>query len=187
MNPDLLKHLGPLAALAGTWEGAEGIDIAPSDARDVERNEFRERMSFEPIGAVENHEQVLHGLRYATTAWRLGEDDPFHEEVGYWLWDAGSKQVMRCFIVPRGVAVLAGGTVEPGASSFHLAATLGSTTYGILSNPFLDREFRTVRYELEVTLRSDGSLRYEEDTLLEMPGREEPFHHTDENTLRRVD
>ncbi|MDE3243720.1 MAG: FABP family protein, partial [Nitrospirota bacterium] len=95
------KELGPLAALAGIWEGQKGDDTAPSDDRGTEQNKYRERITFEPIGSVNNHEQTLYGLRYATTAWRIGEETPFHEEVGYWLWDPKEKQVLRCFIVPR--------------------------------------------------------------------------------------
>ncbi|MCG8425545.1 MAG: heme-binding beta-barrel domain-containing protein [Proteobacteria bacterium] len=181
-----LDNLGPLAALVGVWEGEKGNDVAPSDARGTAHSKFRERMTFEPTGRVDNHEQVLYGLRYATKAWRLGADQPFHEELGYWLWDAGARQVMRCFLVPRGIAVIAGGTVEPGAKSFRLAADLGSETYGICSNKFLDKEFKTVRYELEVTVDDDGSLTYREDTQLKMKGKDELFHHTDENTLRKV-
>jgi hypothetical protein len=143
-------------------------------------------MTFAPTGLVENHEQKLYGLRYATTAWRLGEPDPFHEELGYWLWDAEAKQVLRCFMVPRGVTVIAGGTVEPRATSFDLRAEVGSETYGICSNRFLDREFRTVRYELHFEKRGDDGLYYKEDTVLLIRGQEEPFHHTDENTLTRV-
>lgn len=102
------------------------------------------------------------------------------------LWDAAAKQVLRCFIVPRGVTVLAGGTVEPGASSFQVAAEAGSDTYGICSNNFLDREFKTVRYELTVTVHGRNSLSYSEDTQLRIKGQAELFHHTDANTLRRV-
>ena len=130
----------------------EGEDVAPLDDRRTEYNKFCERMIFEPIGQVRNHEQTLYGLRYATMAWRLGENDPMHEEVGYWLWDPTAKQVLRCFIVPRGVALIAGGTVEPGASSFTLVAEASSGTYGTCSNQFLDKEFKTVRYELTVTM-----------------------------------
>ena len=87
-------ELGPLSGLEGTWEGDKGTDQAPDDDRSqVETNKFRERMTFAPTGLVENHEQKLYGLRYATTAWRLGEDEPFHEELGYWLWDAGAKAI----------------------------------------------------------------------------------------------
>jgi hypothetical protein len=107
--------------------------------------------------------------------------------LGYWLWDAQAKQVMRCFIVPRGVSIIAGGTVEPNAKSFELAADVGSETYGICSNQFLDKEFKTVRYELRVTVHDDQSFSYEEDTQLQIKGQKELFHHTDKNTLKRVE
>lgn len=186
MEHALIPHLGPLAALAGIWEGEKGEDVAPSDDRGTERNHFRERMTFDPMGPVRNHEQTLYGLRYATTVWRIGEKDPFHEELGYWLWDADAKQVLRCFIVPRGITVLAGGTVEPSAQSFPLAADVSSDTYGICSNQFLDTAFKTVRYELTVTVLGGDQFRYEEDTQLQIPGQAELFHHTDQNTLSRV-
>ncbi len=180
------ETLGPLAGLLGVWEGDKGDDTAPSDDRQTEKNFFRERLVFEPTGMVNNHEQTLYGLRYSTRAWRLGEADPFHEELGYWLWDAANKQVMRCFMVPRGVTVLAGGTAEPTATSFKLAADVGAPIYGICSNPFLDREFKTVRYELTLTIHDKMSFSYEEDTQLQIKGRPGIFHHVDKNTVRRV-
>ncbi len=182
---EYLAHLGPLAALAGIWEGTKGDDTAPSDDRGVEKNKFRERIEFVPFKPEPNHEQVLYGLRYRTMAWRSGESTPFHEELGYWLWDAKEKQVMRCFLVPRGVTVFAGGMVQPDAKAFQLEAVLGSPTYGICSNLFLDREFKTVRYVLNVTVRGDA-FSYEEDTMMQMPGRSELFHHVDKNTLKRI-
>lgn len=185
MASEEIQGLGPLGALAGVFEGEQGVDIAPSPERTPEETRFRERATFEPIGLVENHSQKLYGLRYATTAWRLGEESAFHEEVGYWLWDAEAKQVMRCFLVPRGVSVIAGGTVEPDASSFELAADVGAETYGICSNPFLDEEFKTVRYELKVTVSENG-FSYEEDTQLRVKGQSEIFHHTDANVLTRA-
>ena len=186
MNSELVRQLGPLAPLAGVWEGDKGADVAPSDDRGTERNAFRERITFEPISPVCNHEQVLYGLRYATVARRIGETDPFHEEVGYWLWDPGAQQVLRCFIVPRGVALIAGGTAEPTSTTFTLLAEAGSDTYGICSNRFLDKEFKTVRYELTVTVLDQNRFHYKEDTQLRMPGRPDLFHHTDENTLTRM-
>jgi hypothetical protein len=186
MDTTLLEHLGPLAALAGVWEGTKGDDTAPSDDRGTEKNRYRERLVLEPISPVENHEQKLYGLRYATTAWRVGESNAFHEEVGYWLWDPADRQVLRCFMVPRGVAVIAGGTVEPDAMAFTLTAECGSDTYGICSNRFLDREFKTVRYELKITVHSRDSFSYEEDSQLLLKGRSEVFHHVDANTLTRV-
>jgi hypothetical protein len=186
MNLDVVKQLGPLAVLAGVWEGDKGADVSPSDDRGTEQNQFRERITFDSIGPVRNHEQVLHGLRYSTVARRIREADPFHEEVGYWLWDPGERQVLRCFIVPRGVALIAGGTAEPTATTFTLVAEAGSGTYGICSNRFLDKEFKTVRYELTVTVLDKNRFHYKEDTQLRLPGRQDLFHHTDENTLTRV-
>ncbi len=182
-----VPELGPLAVLEGVWEGDKGADVAPDDDRtQVERNAFRERMIFEPTGLVENHEQSLYGLRYSKVAWRLGADEPFHEEVGYWLWDPNARQVMLTFNIPRGITVLAGGNAEPDAKSFRLEAEVGSEVFGICSGPFLDEEFKTVRYHIDVMIHDDGSFTYDEDTVLSIKGQEELFHHTDRNTLRRV-
>jgi hypothetical protein len=183
------QELGPLAGLSGVWEGAKGTDTAPDDdPTQKEINAYRERITFDPTGLVENHTQQIYGLRYTTTAWRIDEpDDPFHEEVGYWLWSPQDQQVMRCFIVPRGVSLIAGGTAEANARSFELAADLGSATYGICSNHFLDTEFRTVRYELKFEIVDRDTIRYWEDTQLKIKGQDEIFHHTDENTLTRVE
>ena len=40
---------------------------------------------------------------------RADESDPFHTEVGYWLWDGATGEIVRGFVVPRGITVLAGG------------------------------------------------------------------------------
>jgi hypothetical protein len=183
---EIIAKLGPLAALAGTWEGDEGIDEAPGDDRGLEISRYRERAVFVPMDPVDNHEQLLFGLRYSTTAWRIGETDPFHEELGYWLWDAAAGQVMRCFLVPRGVTVLAGGRALAADRKLKMHAVVGSETFGIASNPFLDVEFKTVRYELEVDLEVKDRFRYAEDTQLLLKGRSEVFHHRDSNTLKRV-
>ena len=82
------------------------------------------------------------------------------------------------------VVLTAGG--ERHARSFELAAEVGSETYGICSNRFLDREFKTVRYELVFEKRDARTIHYREDTVLKIAGQKEPFHHTDENTLTRA-
>lgn len=184
VDENIIENLGPFAPLAGIWEGDKGVDIAPGKSGPVE-TKFRERITFDPLGPVINGPQVLYGLKYTTTAWPLGEDSPFHEELGYWLWDPKDKQVIRCFMVPRGVLVNAGGTTDPTAKSFEMSAEVGSQTYGILSNPFLDIAFKTVRYHLKVTINGDDSFSYVEDTQLKISEQSEIFHHTDQNTLVR--
>jgi len=187
MHSDI-DNLGPLAVLAGVWEGAKGADVAPDDDRvSVENNAYRERLVLEPIGEVTNHEQILYGLRYSTLVWRLTEDQPFHEEMGYWLWDAANKQVIKSFTVPRGYTVMAGGPAEANAKSFRMEANLGSETYGINSNQWLAGEFKTTHYEISIEVHDENSFSYDEDTVIEITGQQEPFHHTDRNTLTRVE
>lgn len=185
MSDSIINNLGPLAALAGTWEGDKGVDVSRIQSKEME-TKYREKVVFAPLGPVNNGPQQLYGLRYSMTAWRLGEQDAFHEEVGYWLWDAGNKQVLRCFMVPRGVVINAGGDAESNANSFHLSAEVGSETYGILSNKYLDETYKTMKYLLDVTINDDGTFSYKEDTQLWIPVNEAIFHHTDQNTLTRV-
>ncbi|MFW2390308.1 MAG: FABP family protein, partial [Polyangiales bacterium] len=63
---------------------------------------------------------------------------------------------------------------------------VGSEVFGICSGAFLDEEFKTVRYDIELRVNDDGSIWYAENTQLQIKGQSEPFAHTDENTLRKV-
>ena len=183
---DEFDKLGPLQPLVGTWEGEGGVDFSFHHAEGETGNtDYRERVTFSPFGPVDNGDQTLFGLDYRMAAWRNDEVDPFHTEVGYWLWCADSGSVMRAFMVPRGTVLLAGGEVAPDATEFTLTAELGSTTYGILENRYLSANASTIAYT--VTVRVDGdTLTYEEDSVLRMREFDEPFHHTDRNVLRRV-
>ena len=181
------QELGPLEALVGTWEGDAGVDVAFSHSRGmIGETCYRERTTFSPFGPVENGTQVLFGLDYRMAAWRPDEDIPFHTEIGYWLWDAAAGQVMRCFMVPRGSTVLAGGPATADARTFTLQAEVGSETYGILSNAYLAKAARTVLYQVTTTIEDDGSLSYRSTTTIEHARCDEPLAHTDENRLVRV-
>ena len=63
---------------------------------------------------------------------------------------------------------------------------IDSGTLPDAANPFLDLEFKTVRYELEIELGGSDRYRYAEDTQLLLKGRSEVFHHRDSNTLKRI-
>jgi hypothetical protein len=183
----LEQDLGPLAGLAGTWEGDRGLDVAYSHTREaIVETPYRERTSFSPFGPVENGRQTLFGLDYRTAAWRGDEDNPFHTEVGYWLWDRADGEVMRCFVVPRGSMILAGGPAEPDATEFVMRAVVGSETYGVLSNRYLAEAARCIRYEVTVTVR-DGEYRYRSTTSIEHQRCVELLEHTDENSLQLVE
>lgn len=66
-------------------------------------------------------------------------------------------------------------------------ATQGLDTWGICSAPFLHRAFKTTEFRIKVTIHADGTWGYEEDTVLQIAGRDEPFHHTDRNTLSLIE
>jgi hypothetical protein len=186
MPPPTAAQLGPLAALVGTWEGDAGLDVAYSNSEgSVIETPFRERTTFNPFGPVDNGPQALFGLDYRTAAWRGDEEDPFHTEVGYWLWDAADSQVMRCFMVPRGSTLLAGGDATADATTFTMSAECGSETYGILSNRFLAGAARTSAYTVTITTSGD-TWSYDETTTVEHAKWHETIAHTDRNTLHRV-
>jgi hypothetical protein len=146
---------------------------------------YTEELSFIPIKTVKNHEQTLYGLRYQTVAFENG-DEAFHEEVGYWLWEPQAQEVYRCFIVPRGITVLAGGKAAADSKKFNLEAKLGDQRFGISSIPFLDEQFKTIRYTLEVEVLNTNSFSYKEITYMQMPGRKELFEHLDQNIMTKM-
>jgi hypothetical protein len=182
----LEQDLGPLAGLVGTWEGDDGLDVAYSHSRDaIIETPYRERTSFSAFGPVENSRQALYGLDYRTAAWRADEVNPFHTEVGYWLWDHAAGEVMRCFVIPRGSVILAGGPAAPDAAEFVMRAAVGSETYGVLSNQYLAEAARCIRYEVTVSV-CDAEYRYRSTTSIEHLRSAELLEHTDENSMHPV-
>jgi hypothetical protein len=182
---DTLALLGPLAPMAGTWEGTHGIDIAPK-APGPRTKEFFGRITLEPVDPGNNGPQVLYALRYHTWMSLPGEKGTYHDQVGYWLWEPATGTIMHSLTIPRGQTVLAVGKAAPDARQFTLTAERGATDYGICSNPFLETHFRTERFEITVTIHDDGTWSYEEDTVMQITGQSEPFHHRDSNRLTRV-
>ncbi|HVX21575.1 MAG TPA: heme-binding beta-barrel domain-containing protein [Acidimicrobiales bacterium] len=184
-SPDTLANLGPLAPMAGTWEGLKGSDQHPV-ADGLEANAFVEHYDLQPIDRQTNGPQLFYGLRYHTHITKPGEAETFHDQVGYWLWEPAAQAVTLTLAIPRAQVLLASGPATADATDFELTATVGSEVYGILSNPFLDQAFRTLSYRIHVTINDDGTWSYEEEGVLQIPDRDQPFSHIDRNTLTRV-
>jgi hypothetical protein len=182
----MANEWGPLWGLVGEWEGTGGLDTAFSHALGrVIGTPFRERSTFEPFGPVDNGQQHLYGLDYRGAMWKEGQENPFHTEIGYLLWDGATGEVMRCFAVPRGISVLAGGTAEADATTITMHAAMGETPYAIGENRYLAAQASTVSYSTTITI-GDGTWSYDETTMLRMSGSDELLAHTDHNTLVRV-
>jgi len=195
-DPDTLANLGPLAPLAGTWESVRGDNlhpIGPGSDRDGGRVEgdglrvvYVERYDLQPIDPQTNGPQLFYGLRYHVHIVKPGEVETFHDQVGYWLWEPATKTVSHTLAIPRGQVAFAVGRAEPDAKEFEVTATAGAASYGILSNPFLETAFHTLSFRIHVTVNADGTWSYEEDTVMQLPDRTEPYHHTDRNTMTLV-
>jgi|SRR5579884_1721303 len=182
----MANEWGPLGPLAGEWQGEGGLDTAYSHVRGgVLETLYLEKLSMKPFGPVVNGRQTLYGLDYRTAMWRGDEENPFHTEVGYWLWDAATGEVTRGFVVPRGITVLAGGTAMADSTVFQLRAAAGDPHYGISTNQYLAVNAETLSYVVSISVHDDGTWSYDETTMLHMKELAEPLAHADHNRLKR--
>lgn len=186
-EPDVhtLANLGPLTGMAGIWTGTRGLDVNPK-ADGPEHQAFIEHMELQPIDAQTNGPQLFYGLRYHTRIVKPNDVETFHDQVGFWLWEPATGNLLQTLTIPRGQTAMAMGQATADANSFRLEAVRGSTVNGICSNPFLEYAFRTDRYVITVTKHDDGTWSYEQETTLVIPGQKEPFAHTDRNRLRKI-
>ena len=69
---DTLNCLGPLAALAGDWQGHSGHDVKPK-ADGARSQAYEERINLQPIDPQTNGPQLLYGLRYHTHITKPGQ------------------------------------------------------------------------------------------------------------------
>ncbi len=183
------QRLGPLTPLVGEWEGDVGVDLSYHNDDDVTgETGYFEQAWFKPIPRQENGQQRLEGLNYGMTAWRHGEEAmiPFHDEIGFLLWDPADGQVMRNVVFGRGIAILAGSSAKPGDSTLHFDAMPGEPCYGILQNKYLLRRAELKGFQSTFTLNDDGTLTYTSDLHLKLAATGTEMHHTDTNTLRLV-
>ena len=86
VDVDTLANLGPLAAMAGAWEGVRGTDVNPKP-EGPRTAAFIEHIDLEPIDPQANGPQLLYGLRYHTHIVQPGEVETYHDQVGYWLYE----------------------------------------------------------------------------------------------------
>ena len=185
VDPETLANLGPLRRLAGIWEGERGVDVNPK-ADGPETRKYYERIEMQPIDPQANGPQLFYGLRYHIHINTREEDITFHDQVGYWLYEAATGLILQTLAIPRGQIAIAAGHAKPDDSRLVVKAERGQTEYGICSTTFLDLAFRTDNYELTVDFHSDGSWSYVSDTMLMVKGRNELFRHRDHNRLTKV-
>ncbi|MEH6469294.1 MAG: heme-binding beta-barrel domain-containing protein [Porticoccus sp.] len=177
---------GPLAAIIGVWKGDSGTDVAPEPDVGTEQIPYAETLTCEAIGDVTNaKKQHLWVVRYHQVVRRKADNEVFHDQVGYWIWDEDQQQVIQSLTIPRAVCVLAGGTASTtsdGAIHIDVAAKAGDSHWGIVQSPFMDSNAKTTAYHHQLTIKDDV-LTYSQSTFLDIYGKS--FDHTDGNTLLR--
>lgn len=63
---------------------------------------------------------------------RGSTSEVFHDQTGYWMWDARAGVVMQSIVIPHAVCVLAGGRYTDASSPVKLAVAAK------LDDPFAD-------------------------------------------------
>ncbi len=178
---------GPLAKLIGVWKGDKGLDIAP-DPEGIEENPFYETIEFTAVGDVKNAEsQVLAVVRYTQEVYRKSDDTKIHDQTGYWLWDAHTREIIHSIAIPRGVCLVAGGRVvreDENGFVIEASASAEDPNYSIVEAPFMSQNASTKKFDITVKLTGE-TLHYKERTLVDIYGKKS-FEHTDENRLQRV-
>ncbi|QWD84654.1 FABP family protein [Polynucleobacter asymbioticus] len=180
-----LENLGPLARLAGIWEGQRGLDIKPK-AEGPKKQVYTERIEMQPIDPQTNGPQLFYGLRYHLHITKPDQVKTYHDQVGYWLWEPATGAIVHTLTIPRGMITMATGKASANATQFECVAKIDDPTAGISSSPFLDYAFKTIEYRIMVTILEDGTWSYEQDTVMMIKGQTEPFHHLDTNVLTKV-
>lgn len=176
---------GPLKDLIGAWTGAEGVDVAP-EPDGAETRPYFETITFSAVGTVTNAEtQNLATIHYRQTVRRKSDGEVFHDETGYWMWDAAAETVMHSLVIPRAVCVLAGGRYTgkkdaDGRTIIEVAAKAGDGDWKIIQSPFMQKNATTKEFRHEVIV-GDGKLSYRETTMVDIYGK--LFEHTDQNEL----
>lgn len=184
-NPEI--DYGPLVHLIGAWQGNTGVDVSP-EPDGQEASPYYETLNYTAIGDVTNAEsQQLVVVRYQQIVRRKSDDEVFHDETGYWMWDAATTTVMHSLTIPRGVCVLAGGQWSANENqendiSIAVSAKLDDPDWGIIQSPFMRDHAKTVEFRHEVRVEKE-KLTYFETMVLEIYGK--TFEHTDQNELTK--
>ncbi len=169
---------GPLAQLIGSWKGDKGIDIAPEPDGE-ENNPYYETITFTESGTVTNAEkQTLSVLHYHQLVRRKSNDEVFHNQTGYWTWDASTNGITHSFTIPRGVCVLAEGKLSD--NTIEVSASINDGNNSIAQSSFMANNAQTTEFKLSISIEN-GSMKYSQITILEIYGRS--FEHTDDNEL----
>ncbi len=179
---------GPLEKLIGRWEGDKGMDVSP-EPDGTEENPYYEVIEMQAGGDLSNAErQKLAVVKYTRLVWRKSTREIFHDQMGYYMWDADAEVIMHSYAIPRAVTVTAGGkfakaNLKEKSVTLEFSAKADQSDFGIAQSTFMRDNAKTLEYTQKLTV-NDSILIYNELTVLDIYGRQ--FNHKDSNTLTKV-
>ncbi len=116
-----LEQLGPLTGMAGILEGVRGLDVKPK-ADGPKTQAYVERIELQPIDTQTHGPQLFYGLRYHSHITKPDQVKTYHDQVGYWLWEPATGNIIHTLTIPRGMITMATGNAAPDAKQFELIA-----------------------------------------------------------------
>jgi hypothetical protein len=176
---------GPLAALVGTWKTAPsgGVDVAPGQTGSTVGkggkavSPFYETITFTPAGdATNNSVQQLTAVFYHQMVFRKSNNNQFHDQIGYLIYDKMNHRVYDSYCIPRAVCVVAEGLSGS-------TMTLTSKSQGVAQTQYMVNNDSTKAFKITYDL-SGNTMKFKQETELHVYGK--PFVHTDEDTLTKV-
>lgn len=180
---ELLAHFESLANT--TWIG-QGKDTFPTPNGPLVTT-YTETMtmgpSFQTVNGDPETGQKLLCVHYYTQLVNAETGVPMHQETGYWLLAYADNTFRKVVAIPRGIAILAGGTYSLSVHDglvMTASAKAGDPSYGISNEPYLLQNAPTQRFTTNMSQTND-TYRYYEDSVLHIMGQN--FNHTDEATL----
>lgn len=177
---------GPLAQLLGKWVGTKGLDNAPDADANPDKTAFTDEINFTVAGPAENaEEQELVAIKYHHVVRKIENGLIFHDQIGHWIYEPSTNNIMHSLSIPRGVCLLAGGKYKESNEEglFNVEAKQGSNTFGIVQSPFMIDKAKTTAFRMALSVKNN-ELKYREIMSLEI--YEKKFEHSDESILHRV-
>ncbi len=167
---------GPIAGLVGTWQGDKGVDVAPGKESPLVAP-YYETIEVTVVGDVTNAgKQKLAVLGYHQEVFRKADGKKFHDQIGYWIYDAATKEVHHTISIPRAVTLVATGkAAKDGSISVSTESEIGQSQ-------FMRENANTTKFEMTINLGGD-KMSYFMTTHLDIYGK--AFPHTDANELTR--
>ena len=177
---------GPLERLIGTWKGDLGQDRVPKTYGE-KTNLYREVTTYTKAGQTENIDvEILRNVRYHTEIQRINDGKIIHDQVGYFIWIPKNDQIIHSFTIPRGTAIVAGGSYSIDKNNDELRITVlaeSDGNWGISQSEFLSKNSKIRKYYMEMSIKDDV-MDYVQHSYLEVFGKD--FDHKDQNTLKKM-